>query len=118
MRQEPVRYARHLEKSVLFGGLGPGSLQEVTEAARLRQVRDGSFFFHEGDPATVLYVLIQGRVKFTQVTPEGHQVLLRAIGPGEMFGAVAALGDATHPATAQATGDCAALGWESDVIAA
>src|SRR5205814_363728 len=46
----------------------------------------------------------------------GHQVLLRAIGPGEMFGAVAALGDATHPATAQATGDCAALGWESDVI--
>ena len=45
-------------------------------------------------------------------------MLLRVIGPGETFGAVAALGDAAHPATAQADGHCAALGWESDSISA
>jgi len=76
----------------------------------------GRFFFHQGDPAKVLYVLIEGHVKFHASNARGQQVLLRAIGPGETFGAVAALGDAFHPASAQAIGNCAALGWESDVI--
>jgi CRP-like cAMP-binding protein len=80
------------------------------------RVEDGGFFFHQGDPAKVLYVLVEGRVKFTQVTADGQQVLLRAIGGGEPFGAVAALGDAHHPASGQAVGRCVALGWESEVI--
>ena len=109
-------YAGYLQQSTLFASLDPADLQAVAQTARLRRVRDGAYFFHQGDPATVLYILIEGRVKFTQVTPEGHQVLVRAIRPGEMFGAVAVLGDAFHPASGQATGDCAALGWESDTI--
>jgi CRP-like cAMP-binding protein len=64
----------------------------------------------------VLYVLSEGRVKFTQVTPEGHSVLLRVIGPGEMFGAVAALGDAYHPASGEAAVASAALAWNSPTI--
>jgi CRP/FNR family transcriptional regulator, nitrogen oxide reductase regulator len=106
----------YLRQSPLFNGLDDATLGIVANTARLRRVADDAFFFHQGDRATVLYVLTQGRVKFTQVTPEGHQVLVRAIGPGEMFGAVAALGDTYYVASAQATGDCAALGWESEVI--
>jgi CRP-like cAMP-binding protein len=113
-----ARYVPYLQRSTLFRGLDTQALSEIAAAARLRRVKDQSYFFHQGEPATVLYVLIEGRVKFTQLTPEGHQVLLRAIGPGETFGAVAALGDAVHPATGQAVGDCAALGWESDTIGA
>lgn len=113
---EQRRYLQYLEKSALFRGLEPAALTEVARVARLRRVNRGAFFFYEGDPARVLYVLTEGRVKFTQITPEGHQVLLRVIGPGEMFGAVAALGDAFHPATGEAQSMCAALGWESDVI--
>ena len=109
-------YIALLEGSTLFHGLTAKALQEVAAAARLRRVRTGSIFFSQGEPAVVLYVLVEGRVKFTQVTPEGHQVLLRVIGPGETFGAVAALGDAFHPATAEAHAPCAALGWDSDVI--
>jgi CRP/FNR family transcriptional regulator, nitrogen oxide reductase regulator len=82
----------------------------------VRHVRHGAFFFHQGDPALVLYVLVRGQVKFTQLTAEGHQVIVRLIGPGETFGAVAALGDAHHPASAQATGGCTALGWDSETI--
>jgi CRP-like cAMP-binding protein len=109
-------YVHHLRQSLLFAGLEEAALSAVAGAARLRRVKAGAYFFHQGEPATVLYVLTEGRVKFTQVTPEGDGVLLRAIGPGETFGAVAALGDAVHPASAQATGECAALGWESETI--
>jgi CRP-like cAMP-binding protein len=109
-------HVRHLRQSLLFAGLDEDALRVVAGEARLRRIKDGAYFFHQGEPATVLYVLTEGRVKFTQVTPEGHGVLLRVIGPGETFGAVAALGDADHPASAQATGACAALGWESETI--
>jgi CRP/FNR family transcriptional regulator, nitrogen oxide reductase regulator len=109
-------YVPYLKKCYLFQGLDDHALQVIAEQARLRRVRDGAHYFHQGDLATVLYVLTEGRVKFTQVTPEGHQLLLRVIGPGEMFGAVAVLGDAYHPATAQAVGDCAALVWNSATI--
>lgn len=109
-------HVRHLRQSLLFAGLDEDALRVVAGEARLRRIKDGAYFFHQGEPATVLYVLTEGRVKFTQVTPEGHGVLLRVIGPGETFGAVAALGDADHPASAQATGECAALGWGSETI--
>src|SRR5436853_5064224 len=105
-----------LPNSRLFDGLDSAAIGATAAAAFVRHVPDGAFFFHQGDPARVLYVLVEGRVKFTQVTPDGQQVLLRAIGPGETFGAVAALGDAYHPADGQAVGDCLALGWESGVI--
>src|SRR5205814_7542559 len=91
-----------LQISKLFQGLDQDATHAAANTAHTRRVKDGAFFFHQGDPAKVLYVLVEGRVKFTQVTPEGQQVLLRAIGPGETFGAVAALGDAFHPASGQA----------------
>ena len=109
-------YVRYLRQNLLFAGLDEEALRIVAQAARLRRVKDSAYFFHQGEPATVLYVLTEGRIKFTQVTPEGHGVLLRVIGPGETFGAVAALSDAVHPASAEATGECAALGWQSETI--
>lgn len=39
----------------------------------------------------MFYVLRRGRVKFTQITPEGHEVILRVISPGEPFGGVTAV---------------------------
>lgn len=110
-------YSQHLQHSKLFQTLDQYAVQAAANSAHIRHVKNSAFFFHQGDSAKVLYVLIEGHVKFTQVTPEGQQVLLRVIGPGETFGAVAALGDAFHPASAQAIGNnCTALGWESEVI--
>lgn len=109
-------HLEYLRDSDLFRGLDEEALAAIEGAARLRRVRAGAYFFEQGDPAAVLYVLVEGRIKFTQVTPEGHGVLLRVIGPGEMFGAVSALGDAFHPATALATVPSVAMAWNSPTI--
>ncbi|MGH9309734.1 MAG: Crp/Fnr family transcriptional regulator, partial [Vicinamibacterales bacterium] len=58
-----------------------------------------------------------GSVKLAQLTPEGHQVVLRLIGPGDAFGGVAAFGGVTYPVTAEAVTDCAALEWPGSVMA-
>ena len=48
----------------------------------------------------------------SQIGPEGHQVLVRFVNPGEDFGAIAALSGMTYPLSAQAVEDCTAVTWD------
>jgi CRP/FNR family transcriptional regulator, nitrogen oxide reductase regulator len=94
----------------LFAGLDSDALNEVRAASRERNMEAGATFFREGEPALAFFVLETGSVKFTQLAPEGHQVVLRLIGPGDAFGGVAAFGGTTYPITAEAVTDqCARM---------
>lgn len=106
-----------LAQSQPFQGLDAADLEAVLQAARRHQVERDAFFFHQGDPATVFYLLIQGEAKLTQVTPEGHQMLVRFARPGECFGCIAALSDVVYTLSAQAVQDCQALAWEGEAMA-
>jgi CRP-like cAMP-binding protein len=102
---------------VLFGGLEPGALDELKAASRARKVEAGATFFRENESALAFFVLDTGSVKLTQLAPEGHQMLLRLIGPGDAFGGVAAFGGTTYPITAEAVTDAVALEWPGTVMA-
>jgi CRP-like cAMP-binding protein len=101
----------------LFHGLAPADIAAIIAAAQRRRVARHAVFFHQGAPASALHVLVEGRVKLVQTTPEGHQVVVRIVGAGDMFGGVAILGDAVYPATAEALGASEALVWPGPVIA-
>src|SRR5690606_12958918 len=97
----------------LFRGLDPEALEVVARDARLVRAAAGRTFFREGEPARFFYVVRTGRVKFTQISAEGHEVILRVIGPGEPFGGVAALSEkAVYPVTARALDPCEAHAWD------
>jgi CRP-like cAMP-binding protein len=115
-RLSPVE--RDLLRGVpLFQGIAPAELASVLDAARPRRVRRGGAFFREGERATAFYVVVAGRVKLTQLAPDGHRVTLRLIGPGDAFGGVALSGESTYPVTAVAVTDCAALLWDGATMA-
>ena len=101
----------------LFAGLDETTLHEIKAAAGTRQAAAGSTFFREGDSAAAFYALTAGSVKLTQLTPEGHQIVLRLLAPGDAFGGVAAFGGATYPVTAEAVTDASALEWPGRVMA-
>jgi CRP-like cAMP-binding protein len=104
---------RLLSAVPLFRGLDEGGLRAAAADARLVRVAAGRTFFREGERARVFYVVHRGRVKFTQVSAEGHEVILRVIGPGEPFGGVAAfVEDATYPVTARALDTSEAHAWD------
>ena len=105
-----------LGKVALFSGLDATVLTDVLSHARIRQVGAGEFYFHEDDPATHLYVLTEGRLKITQLTPEGHQVIHMLLTGGQPFGGVAALGEGAYPVTAEAAEDCVALSWDAQTM--
>ncbi len=107
------KLARRLAHVPLFKGLPAEILERVVTLAESKQLEAGAFFFNEGDPADEMFVLTRGRVKLTQLTPEGHQIVLRIISAGDAFGGVGAFGDPLYPVSAEAIEASAVLGWSS-----
>jgi CRP/FNR family transcriptional regulator, nitrogen oxide reductase regulator len=95
----------------LFNGMEAGPLRRIIALGRLRQIRSGEFFFSEGDAASEFFVLTSGRVKLTQLTPAGHQVVFGLIRPGDAFGGVGAFGDRNYPVSAETVEASAAMTW-------
>ena len=66
-----------LADSSVFQGLSERELQDVREAATMRRYVAGELMVRQGDPALAFHMLICGHAKLVQVTPDGHQVLIR-----------------------------------------
>ena len=96
----------------MFGALDEATRREVLSAAYHRSVRKGEFFFFQDEPAETFYVLLEGRARLSQLTPEGHQIIIRYVGPGDGIGIIVALSDMEYPLSAEAVSDCAALAWD------
>lgn len=98
----------------LLRGLPPAVCLEVLENGRVRQLPQGDFFFHQGAEAVTMYVIAAGRVKLTQVTANGDQVIVNYFGPGSGLGIIVALSEMTYPLTAEAIEPCTVIAWGRD----
>ncbi len=95
----------------LFAGCSPEQIDEILREARsLRFVKNATIFVQDGK-ADSFFLLLQGRVRAYKLTPAGEQVLIRFIGPGEMFGVAMAIGHDVYPATAAAVLDSVVMAW-------
>jgi CRP-like cAMP-binding protein len=100
----------------LFHDLDPRNIDAIAALAQRRRVARHAFFFQQGDPASGLHVLLYGRAKLVQTTAEGHQVVVRIVGPGDMFAGAALFGDAVYPASAEAMSASEALVWPTATV--
>lgn len=95
----------------MFGELDDAGRSAVLQAGALRHLPGGRTVFSQGDPGVTCHTLLQGRVKILQSRPDGGQSVIRFIGPGEMFGTVAALMNRPFPADAVAVVDSTEIYW-------
>ncbi len=100
-----------LQSVPLFKGLDKVELEAVCGAAKLRRLAADEYFFFQGDPASQIYVLLEGRVKISQTNADGQQVLFRAISPPSLFGGLAMTQTEVYPVTAQLDEDSTAACW-------
>jgi len=70
----------------------------------------------QGDPAECMFVLLEGRVKLSQVGSDGQQVLIRVITPVTLFALVAITPAEEYLVSAQAAEDCLALFWKGEEL--
>jgi CRP/FNR family transcriptional regulator, nitrogen oxide reductase regulator len=103
-----------LQDLPLFTGLDKAELEQVCQTAKLRRLGEDEYYFFQGDPATQLYVLLEGRVKISQTNADGQQVLFRAISPTTLFGGLAITQTEVYPVTAQVAEDSTAACWSKE----
>ena len=101
-----------LDRAPLFRGAGAAELEAALSVASRRRVEKGEFFFYQDEPAEFFYVLVEGQVRLSQLTPEGHQVIIHFMGPGDGLGIIVALSNVPYPLSAEAVTDCLALRWD------
>lgn len=95
----------------IFSGLDDAALDEILAVSLKRRYRAGERVFEQGGSAAEFFILTEGRLKVTQVTADGQQVMIRIVNPGELFGIAKALQRADYPGTATAAVESAAIAW-------
>ena len=81
----------YLKQVPLFAGLADEDIGELMSVAKRRTFRSGEVIFHREDPGQVLYVIKEGKVKISLISPDGQEISLVVFGKGECFGEFALL---------------------------
>lgn len=99
------------EGSPLFRGLTPEAVAEVLRAATPRSLAAGECLFLQGEPVETLFVVDSGALRLAQHTPDGEEVVVRTLGPGEIVAGVALFDKRFYPVSAIAQSPCRVLAW-------
>ncbi|MFC3167974.1 cyclic nucleotide-binding domain-containing protein [Paracoccus fontiphilus] len=95
----------------LFRQMDPAALSRLMTRATPRRVLSGETVFEQGAEAAAFYLLLHGRLKVSQVTPDGQQVIVRVVHPGDLFGFARALARSDYPGTARAAVESIVVSW-------
>ncbi len=96
-----------VDRSVLaglkpFAGWAAADLDALLAPAHARRFDKGASVFEQGAAADSFFLLLDGHVQASKLTPDGRQIIVRYIDPGELFGIAAQIRETTYPATAKA----------------
>jgi CRP-like cAMP-binding protein len=103
--------SHHLATIGLLAGVPARDLESFAAAAHARRLHAGEPVFHQGDAGVRVHAVLAGSVRISQSGHDGAEVVMRFIGPGEIFGAVAIFTDGRYPAGATALGETIETSW-------
>lgn len=92
-----------------WAGLTEEDRGVLSDLGRIAVFPAGALMCVEGEPATRVYVLMDGWVKIRSVTSDGHELVLALRGRGEVVGELAGETDGYRTASVQAIGTVRAL---------
>ncbi|RWP16326.1 Crp/Fnr family transcriptional regulator [Mesorhizobium sp.] len=100
-----------------FQGMTPSDLDRLIKQASSLRVSKNYEIFEQEAEAHLFFLLLDGHVRVVKTTPDGQQVIVRYISPGELMGIAQALGRKIYPASAIAAVDCVVLSWPNSLWA-
>ena len=83
----------YFEHFGLLQGLSDEQKQEVKQQARMFTAKRGEPVYLPGDPSEHVYLVKTGAVKIVGKSPEGGDVILALLTPGDIFGELALMSD-------------------------
>jgi CRP-like cAMP-binding protein len=104
-------------KFALFAELDDRELGTIASVARSRRYAKDDVVFHADESGDVFCLIKEGQVKITMISPEGKEIILSMLGPGDFFGEMALLDNEPRSATVIATEPLEVLTiWRSDFL--
>ena len=109
---------RLLNSYPVLAKLEPALLGKVERSVKFMHAPAGHRLFDEGSPCTLYPLLIEGAIRASKCSPDGHEILLYRLHPGEscVITAVALLGESPYPAIGSAETDLTLYGLPRDVF--
>jgi CRP/FNR family cyclic AMP-dependent transcriptional regulator len=92
-----------LERTRLFRGLPPATIDQISALSTRRSYGTGAIVFSQADPGDALYGVITGKIRISASSPDGREIFLNIMEPGDTFGEIALLDGRHRTATASAT---------------
>src|SRR4029077_11204325 len=73
-------------KSNFLLGLTPAELDSVMAVAQRRRLSLHQVMVQIGTPVTHFHLLLSGQAKYCMTNSDGHELVLRWLNPGDVFG--------------------------------
>lgn len=89
-------------KLPIFAGVPPARLEAALGHVRPIEVTPGQVIVEQGEPADRFYIIERGAFTVSQMNDAGGSVVLRALGPDEVFGEIGLLNRSVRTATVTA----------------
>ena len=104
-------------KFPLFADLDDRELASIATVAKTRRFAKDDVVFHADESGDIFCLIREGQVKITMISPEGKEIILSLLGPGDFFGEMALLDDEPRSATVVATEPLELVTiWRSDFL--
>lgn len=85
-RNPAVEIGEFLGRLPLFAQVGESRLKILAGACRFRQVSKGEAVFLQSDPSEAAFVVRAGRVSILLHGPDGREIVIAEMRPGDLFG--------------------------------
>jgi len=95
-----------LRTNPYFSTLPEAALQELAVETQLRAYDKDELIFMEGEPCAGLFIIQEGGVKLSKLSPSGREMIFRTLGRGATFNEVPVFDEGPHAVNATALEGC------------
>lgn len=95
----------YLENFGTLKALSKEEKEKIDSMAVMRHVPKKKVLYISTDNSNSIYMLKAGKVKISRITPEGKEIILAILGPGEVFGELGITGQQEREEIAEVTDD-------------
>jgi CRP-like cAMP-binding protein len=96
----PAEVAASMGATPVLASADRRAVQDLAEQGIVHTYRRGTYIFHQGDPASDIHFLCEGRVEVSSDSVTGQRQLHTTLEPPAFFGELGVLGDIPRTATA------------------
>lgn len=87
----------YLKNFNIFEGLDETTMQRVDQMSSMVQAKTHQPIYFPDEPSNSIFFLKEGHVKISRINPEGKEIILDVVGPGEIFGELSLVDEGEKP---------------------